>query len=297
MLASPGYSVRKGCRRTCNTGLLSCTSRCTIRVRMLVGYATVSTGAQSLQAQMAAPKRSWDAATVSAPTRDLLNLPTAGSTRPARDAQGRLVVNILASISEFECELIHARMTEGRKRAVANGVKFGPKFKLNSFQKQEALARLAAGESQSVIAKTMASTPLRFRACKGRRLAKTKTLSCAVPSPHVAAQGKAPDRPRHQGLPRPCVGDPGGELLGRTQPNKSAHGVPVPSGPSPSDGRPQPTPPRHALLRAVGSESTWSTPGGHCAEALRPVLAELAGPVASGCGAGAQRARHHDCRG
>ena len=42
--------------------------------------------------------------------------------------QGRLVVNILASISEFERELIHARMTEGRKRAVANGVKFGPKF-------------------------------------------------------------------------------------------------------------------------------------------------------------------------
>jgi len=38
--------------------------------------------------------------------------------------QGRLVVNI----SEFDRELIHARMTEGRKRAVANGVKFGPKF-------------------------------------------------------------------------------------------------------------------------------------------------------------------------
>jgi DNA invertase Pin-like site-specific DNA recombinase len=32
-----------------------------------------------------------------------------------------LVVNILASISEFERELIQARMTEGRKRAVANG--------------------------------------------------------------------------------------------------------------------------------------------------------------------------------
>ena len=39
-------------------------------------------------------------------------------------------------ISEFERELIHARMTEGRKRAVAKGVKFGPKFKLNSFQRQ-----------------------------------------------------------------------------------------------------------------------------------------------------------------
>jgi DNA invertase Pin-like site-specific DNA recombinase len=55
----------------------------------------------------------------------------------------------MVSISEFERELIHARMTEGRKRARANGVKFGPKFKLNPFQRQEALARLAAGETQS----------------------------------------------------------------------------------------------------------------------------------------------------
>jgi DNA invertase Pin-like site-specific DNA recombinase len=68
--------------------------------------------------------------------------------------QGRLVVNILASISEFERELITARMGEGRKRAVAKGVKFGPKFKLNHFQRQEALDRLAAGESQAEIART-----------------------------------------------------------------------------------------------------------------------------------------------
>ena len=64
------------------------------------------------------------------------------------------VVNILASISEFERELIHARMTEGRKRARANGVKFGPKFKLSQFQQQEVLARLDAGESQAAIAQT-----------------------------------------------------------------------------------------------------------------------------------------------
>jgi DNA invertase Pin-like site-specific DNA recombinase len=68
--------------------------------------------------------------------------------------QGRLVVNILASISEFERELIAARMGEGRKRAVAKGVKFGPKFKLNHFQRQEALARLNAGESQAAVAQT-----------------------------------------------------------------------------------------------------------------------------------------------
>ena len=45
-------------------------------------------------------------------------------------------------------------MGEGRKRAVAKGVKFGPKFKLNHFQRQEALARLEAGESQVEVART-----------------------------------------------------------------------------------------------------------------------------------------------
>ena len=90
--------------------------------------------------------------------------------------QGRLVVNILASISEFERELIHARMTEGRKRAVANGVKFGPKFKLNSFQRQEALARLAVGEGSQLSQRHMALTPLRSRACKERRLAPTRAV-------------------------------------------------------------------------------------------------------------------------
>jgi hypothetical protein len=67
-----------------------------------------------------------------------------------------------------------------------------------------------------------------------------------------AAEGKAPDRPRHQGLPRPCVGDPGGGLLGRTQPNKSALGAQVPSGPSPQTVvRSQ----RHHVMRLSG---LWS---------------------------------------
>jgi hypothetical protein len=47
-------------------------------------------------------------------------------------------------------------MAEGRKRAVKNGVKFGRPHKLDAFQKR-ALARLEAGESQSLIARPMAS--------------------------------------------------------------------------------------------------------------------------------------------
>jgi DNA invertase Pin-like site-specific DNA recombinase len=45
-------------------------------------------------------------------------------------------------------------MAEGHKRAVKNGVKFGRPHKLDAFQKREALARLEAGESQSLIART-----------------------------------------------------------------------------------------------------------------------------------------------
>ena len=173
---------------------------------MLLGYARVSTDAQSLEAQMAAlkvagcdkvysEKRSGaetdrralaklmkeaspgDTIVVTRldrlarSTRDLLNLldqlskddigfkslreTSVDTTSP----QGRLVVNILASIREFERELIHARMTEGRTRAKSKGVKFGPKFKLNRYQREEALARLAAGETQTDVAKTYGVAP------------------------------------------------------------------------------------------------------------------------------------------
>ena len=69
-------------------------------------------------------------------------------------AGGRLVLNIMASIAEFERELIQARMAEGRKRAAENGVQFGRPHKLDAFQKREAMARIKAGESQSLIART-----------------------------------------------------------------------------------------------------------------------------------------------
>ena len=62
-------------------------------------------------------------------------------------AQGRLLSTLLAAIAEFERELIRERTGEGRKRAMANGVKFGRKRKLSDYQRAEAIKRRDAGET------------------------------------------------------------------------------------------------------------------------------------------------------
>ena len=71
-------------------------------------------------------------------------------------AQGRLLSTMLAAIAEFERELIRERTGEGRRRAMANGVKFGRKRKLSDYQRQEAVKRRAAGETLTSIAKSYA---------------------------------------------------------------------------------------------------------------------------------------------
>ncbi len=99
-------------------------------------------------------------------TRDLLNLlhaigeagatfkslsdPWADTTTP----HGRLMVTVLGGLAAFERDLILARTGEGRDRARANGIKFGPKHKLTPHQRQEALARRAAGEALTSIARS-----------------------------------------------------------------------------------------------------------------------------------------------
>jgi DNA invertase Pin-like site-specific DNA recombinase len=69
-------------------------------------------------------------------------------------AQGRLLSTLLAGIAEFERELIIERTGQGRKRAMANGVKFGRKRKLSEYQRTEAIKRRGAGETLALIAKT-----------------------------------------------------------------------------------------------------------------------------------------------
>jgi len=72
---------------------------------------------------------------------------------------GRLMLTVLGGLAEFERELIRARTGEGRKRAMARGVQFGRPPKLNQHQRQEALGRLAAGDTQADIARTYGVDP------------------------------------------------------------------------------------------------------------------------------------------
>jgi DNA invertase Pin-like site-specific DNA recombinase len=70
--------------------------------------------------------------------------------------QGKLLYTLLAAIAEFERSLIAERTGEGRKRAMAAGVKFGRKPKLSAFQRTEALKRRGEGETLAEIAKSYA---------------------------------------------------------------------------------------------------------------------------------------------
>ena len=61
-------------------------------------------------------------------------------------AHGRLMLTILGGLAEFERELIHARTSEGRERAKAQGVKMGRPSKLTDHQRKEAIRRRDKGE-------------------------------------------------------------------------------------------------------------------------------------------------------
>jgi DNA invertase Pin-like site-specific DNA recombinase len=67
---------------------------------------------------------------------------------------GRLMTTVIGGIAEFERHLILQRTSEGRKNAMANGVRFGRKLKLTDHQRREALERRNNGETCVAIAKT-----------------------------------------------------------------------------------------------------------------------------------------------
>jgi DNA invertase Pin-like site-specific DNA recombinase len=64
------------------------------------------------------------------------------------------MLTVLGGLAEFERELIRARTGEGRKRAKERGVRFGRPRKMTPHQRQEAIQRLIAGETQADVART-----------------------------------------------------------------------------------------------------------------------------------------------
>ncbi len=104
-------------------------------------------------------------------TRDLLNIlhglaekgakfksladPWCDTTTP----HGELMVTILGGLATFERHLIRSRTDDGRKRAQARGVRFGRPRKLTQHQRQEALQRLANGETLVDVARTFGVDP------------------------------------------------------------------------------------------------------------------------------------------
>lgn len=99
-------------------------------------------------------------------TRDLLNIldtiakagagfrSLADTWADTTTPHGRLMLTVLGGISEFERELIKSRTGDGRQRAKARGVKFGRPRKLSEAQRDEARARVCAGETKSSIARS-----------------------------------------------------------------------------------------------------------------------------------------------
>lgn len=68
-------------------------------------------------------------------------------------AHGKLLTAILGALGEFERSLILSRTDEGRKRAQARGVRFGPKPRLTPIQVAEARRRVAEGETPTHLAR------------------------------------------------------------------------------------------------------------------------------------------------
>ena len=74
---------------------------------------------------------------------------------------------------KFELALIRPRTSEGRARAVANGVKLGPKRKLSPAQEQAARDLRLAGKSLSDIAGVLRVSGTTVKRAVNRRRKKT----------------------------------------------------------------------------------------------------------------------------
>jgi hypothetical protein len=132
-------------------------------------------------------------------TRDLLNILATIAEKKAgfrslgdtwadtTTSHGRLMLTVLGGLAEFERDLIRARTSEGRARAVANGVRLGRKPTLTPHRRREAIKRVNAGkETLGEIARSYA--PARAPGCgsparrQGSRQCAARAHECACGS-------------------------------------------------------------------------------------------------------------------
>lgn len=79
----------------------------------------------------------------------LLDQPLIDTTKT--DPIAKAMMQLIAVFAELERSMIVERTNEGRQRAMSKGIKFGPKFKLNPTQLEEAKRLSAQGKSQTQI--------------------------------------------------------------------------------------------------------------------------------------------------
>jgi putative DNA-invertase from lambdoid prophage Rac len=68
-------------------------------------------------------------------------------------AAGRMTMNVLAAVAQFERDLLIERTQSGLQRAWAEGKKSGRRATLSEDQRAEVLAALEAGETVSALAR------------------------------------------------------------------------------------------------------------------------------------------------
>jgi DNA invertase Pin-like site-specific DNA recombinase len=123
-------------------------------------------------------------------TRDLLNTLAAITDRKAgfrsladtwadtTTSHGRLMLTVLGGLAEFERDLIRARTSEGRERAVARSVKMGRPPKLTPHKRREAIRSSAATRRWPTSPAATTSARRRFHASSN------ETSSC-LPTGHL----------------------------------------------------------------------------------------------------------------
>ena len=94
-----------------------------------------------------------------------------GASMDTSKAEGRLLFGVLASVAEFERELIRERTTAGIRAARHRGAKFGRPTKLTPDQLDMAAKLRLAGNSWREVAKAFGVSTSTLRAGLGRRAA------------------------------------------------------------------------------------------------------------------------------